>query len=721
MADRIVATTCKECSVRCGALVHVRDEKVVKITGNPDHPHSRGAFCIKGVHGPGAAREHPDRPLYPLRRTGERGAGKWERISWDAALEEIADRIGVVKQKYGALAVAGAVSNHFGSRGVAMSQLLRSIGSPNCMINQDMCQGCRYTAAMLTGVGAQSGNELARSRCILVVGKSPSDSSVVQWMHIKAAKKAGAKLIVIDPRRTQVARMADSWLRLKPGTDAALALSMIDVMFSENIYDREFVARWCIGTEALRERARQYEPRIAAEITGIPAAQIVEAARLFAREQPSSMVLGHGIDAQANGVQTAIAFHALYALTGSIDRAGSNRLPKQVSGFLDYGAIFNDPKLRMPLEIEEQIVGGKQFPLWSGPNAWGKVAHNPSLINAIITGNPYPVRALYVSGVNIVCTYPGMQNTIAALKSLDLLVVATDHITPTAEFADFILPKTNQLEEEDVGTDAGGPCISVVQRVFAPLGEVRTDVEIAIGLRDKLRARGLIQFDVMPWNNHRELIDFQLAGTGLKFDELCKKGFHEYPFVYEEYRSKGFKTPSKKIELSSERLKDAGHDALPDYHAPSYAQPEAGFDLILITGIRSMAFHHSRFRNHAWARKIQSAPELRIHPETAERSEIRNDDWVWVETPRGAGRALLKAKLTDEVPLNVVATGMGWWYPERAGADRGALIFNIDAAVSYGPPWDPISGSPEARNNACRITRAEPPELERHSVEASAG
>jgi thiosulfate reductase / polysulfide reductase chain A len=213
------------------------------------------------------------------------------------------------------------------------------------------------------------------------------------------------------------------------------------------------------------------------------------------------------------------------------------------------------------------------------------------------------------------------------------------------------------------GTDAGGPCISIVQRALPPLGEVKTDVEIAIGLRDKLRARGLIQFDLMPWNTHRELINFQLAGTELTFEDLCEQGFHKYPFVYEEYRTKGFKTASKKIELSSERLTEAGHDPLPDYHPPTYAMPEAGFDLILITGIRSMAFHHSRFRNHEWARKIQSAPELRIHPKTAEQSQIRNDDWVWVETPHGAGDTLLKAKLTDEVPMNVVATGYGLVVP----------------------------------------------------------
>ena len=711
MVTRVIASTCKECSVRCGSLIHVDGDRVVRITGNPAHPGSQGAFCVKGVKGPIVAREHPDRPLHPLRRVGGRGEGKWEAISWDQAFGEIAVRIGKVKAQYGGPAIAGAVSNHFVSRGVAMAQLLRAIGSPNYMINQDLCQGCRYTAAMLTGVSAQAANEMAKARCILVIGKSPSDSSVVQWMHIKAAKKAGATLIVVDPRKTQIARRAKHWLAPKPGTDAALALAMIDVIFEENLYDREFVEQYCTGTEDLRARARQYEPAVAEKITGIPAKDIRTAARAFATTKPACMVLGHGIDAQANGVKTTIAFHALLALTGNIDRPGTNRPAKTVAGFRDYFSIINDEKFRLPRAIESRIIGGDAYPLWCGPNSWSKSSHNPSLIEAMHTGRPYPVKALYVSGVNIVCTYPDIRNTIAALRQLDLLVVATDHITPTAELADYVLPKTTLLEEEDVSVDQSGPCISIVQRAVPPRGEAKTDIEIAVGLRDALKKHELLEFDLFPWNSHRDLIDFQLEGTGIAFDDLCEKGFQNIPFEYEDYRQKGFRTPSGKIEFSSTRLSDIGQDPLPEYKAPVYAQPAGEFNLVLLTGIRSMAYHHSRFRNHAWARKVQDAPELRISPRTAERLNVGEGDWVWVQTREAGDRTLLKAWVSDEMPEDVVATGMGWWFPEMAGSDRGALTFNIDAAIPYGPPWDPISGSPEARNTACKVVRAKPGEI----------
>lgn len=708
---RVLPSTCEECSTRCGSLIHLSDGEVVRISGNPAHPHSQGAFCVKGMNAPLASRVHPDRPIYPKRRTAERGGGQWEQISWNEAFAQISERLGEVKAKYGGPAIAGAVSSQLVNRGVAMSLLLRSLGSPNYMINQDLCQGGRLTAAKLTGMGGAPGIELKNARCILVVGKSPSDSNVVQWMHIKAAKRQGAKLIVIDPRRTQVAELADLWLQPNPGTDAALALAMVHVLFEQNLIDEEFVREWCSGAEELRERAQKYDPQSVSKIATVPANDIVSAAQMLANESPSSIVLGHGIDAHANNVGTAMSFYALGALTGNIGRVGTNQSAGRIPGFRDYVNVVNDAAFRMPADIEQKIIGGTEFPFWCGPESWAKSAHNPSVIKAINTGDPYPVRALYVSGVNIICTYPGMQETIKALKSLDLLVVATDHVTPTAEFADFLLPKTNLLEEEAVFFDRGGSCLSIIQQAVPPRGEAKTDFEIAIGLRDALSARGLIDFDLFPWNSHREFIDYQLHDTGLTFDELCKRGFHPHEIDRENYKKTGFGTPSKKIELSSSSLKAAGYDPLPEFQPPNYSERDDEFDLILMTGIRSMHFHHSRFRNQDWARRQQSAPELRIHPEAAARREIQEGDWVKIASPFGAGETFLRAMITDQVPPHVVATGMGWWFPEMPGPDRGASRFNIETSIPYGPPWDSISGSAEARNCACKVSRAEANEV----------
>ncbi len=708
MVVRVIPSTCSECLVRCGSLVHVEDDRVVKITGNPAHPASQGAFCMKGINGPISNRDNPARITHPLRRTGERGGGQWERISWDQAVGEIADRLAAVKAVHGGRAIAGAVANHAQSRGVAVRLLLRSLGSPNLMINQDLCHGCRATGSMLTGLGgngADAGTELAVARMILVVGKSPSESQVVEWSHLQHAVKNGARLMVVDPRRTHAARLAHTWLRVNPGTDVALALAMIHVIFSEDLYDHAFIAEFCIGAEELRARAADYAPQSVAELVGIPAESIIAAARAFATTRPACLMLGHGVDAQANGVQTTIAFQALLGLTGNIDKPGTNRLAKRLPGYVDNHSTH--PDLAIPRALEEQTIGAVEYPLWSGPTSWAKAAHNPSLLRAVLTGDPYPVRAMIISGANITCTYPDHDTTVAALTSLDLLVVASDQMTPTAELADYFLPKTTLLEEEDLIMDTGGPCVSLTQRILAPLGEARSDIDIAVALRAACAARGLVEYDALPWASHREFLSFMLEKTGVGLDDLRASGFHTVSVTRDSYRETGFRTPSGKFEFHSSRLVGLLDDVLPSYRAPVYATAQEGFDLTLLTGIRSMPYQNSRFRDAAWARRVQDAPELRIHPATAARRSIGADDWVWVQTRADLPRCLLKVRITDEVPEHIVATGMGWWYPEMSGPDRGASLFNIGTAVGYGPSFDPISGSAEARNTACRVTRAE--------------
>jgi len=713
MARNVVASTCTECLVHCGTLIHLEDGKVVKISGNPASPTSEGAVCIKGVQGPMANLDSPTRILHPMRRAGARGEGKWDRIGWDEAFAQIAERIGDVKTKHGGKAVAGAAATFTQSRGTATRLLLRAIGSPNFMINQDMCHGGRSTAGLLTGFGGSAGSELAKSRTILVVGKSPSESDIVEWVHIQAAKAAGATIIVIDPRRTHISRIADIWMTPKVGTDAVLALSMIDVMLRESLYDRAFVDEWCVGLDALRERASRYPPEIAAAISGVPADDIVRAARLFATQTPGSMVLGHGIDAHEAAVSTSVAFFSLLALTGNIDRAGSNRAGKALPGYKGgFGHFVQAPAFRIAPDLQDQILGGAQYPLWTGNESWTQTCHNPAVLQAIETGVPYPVRAMYVSGTNIACTYPDHDATVAALKSLDLLVVASDQMTPTGELADFFLPKTTLLEEEEVLIGQAEPCLEITQQIYAPRGKAKPDVEIVAGLYAALKARGLVDFEVFPWKNNEEFNRYVLKDTGVSLEELREKTFIKIPYGYEDYRKSGFKTPSGKFELAPQRLRDIGFDPLPDYRPEAAATDDEAYDLVLLTGVRTMALHHSRYLNHRWTRRVKTAPELTIHPTTAARHTVTTGDWVWVQTPESDNRALLRVKVSEDVPESIAATGMGWWYPELPGPHHGAATFNIGRAMAYGPHFDPVSGSPaRSRNTRCKIVAADPAEI----------
>ena len=703
--DRVVTSTCWECSAYCGSLITVNDAgRVSKIMPNPDNPLSRGAFCVKGMRGLPEWTYNPNRLLHPMRRVGERGSGEWERISWDAALDEIADRMAAIRVEHGPRSLVGAVSGAAFSRGPVMALLMRSLGSPNWMINQDLCGGCRAISDKVTGLGITNGDDIEHSATILVVGRNPVAADPVQWQEIKRAKQRGAKLVVIDPFRTQAAELADLWLAPRPGTDAAIALGMIQVMIAEGRYDAGFVAQWCHGFEALAERAAAFQPERVAALTGVPADQIVQAARFYA-DGPSSFVSGHGIDAASNGVQTFRAFHCLVAISGNVDRIGGNRRAKRPPGFLTYMDLLHDTRFRLPEEVERQTIGAERFPLWAGPKGWQTACHNSSLLEAMLTGSPYPVRGAYVSGVNIAVMYPDTRRTLAALRSLDFLCVAAHSMTPTAAVADIVLPKTTTLEEEEVALNPGGPAVTYTAAAIAPEGEARCDLTIAVGLLDRMRDRGAVTAELLPWRTKREFNTFLIGDSGVSFEALQRDGYAMFPYTIGDFLKEPFRTPSGRLELHSGVLASLGLDPLPDFVAPS-GDAGAEFPLLLQTGQREKTYHHSRFREQAWARKVSPDPLLHVHPVTAVDHGLLDGDWAWVEAAGGNGGCRLKVHVSDRTQPGMITTGIGWWRPEAPGPEFGALDVNVNAALSYQGAMDPVSGSVDTGAIPCRVRAA---------------
>ncbi|MEE8334240.1 MAG: molybdopterin-dependent oxidoreductase, partial [Alphaproteobacteria bacterium] len=685
-----------------------RDGRAVKLAPNKDHGSSHGAFCVKGARGLPELTYSPDRLLHPMKRAGARGEGKWTRISWDEALDTMTDRLLAVREQHGPTALCGAVSNAHFSRGVSLALLMRAQGSPNWMMNQDLCGGCRALSDKITGLGINGGEDIDNAACALVVGRNPYAADPIQWLSLKRAQARGGKIIVIDPARTPAADIADLWLRPRVGTDAAIALAMIRVMIAEDLHDRDFVENWTHGFDELRARADAYTPEHAESLTGVPAADIVAAARLYGAG-PSCFVSGHGIDASTAGVQTFRAFHCLVAISGNLDREGGNRRVKRPKNFINYIEVLHRPEFRLSGEVEQQTIGAERFPLWAGPEGWQTACHNPSVIEAILTGEPYPVRALYVTGVNIAVTYPDTQRTIRAFKSLDFLAVATHMMNPTAAYADIVLPKTTGLEDEEVSLETSGPCLSVVQPVHPPMGEARSDFDIATEIARRAEARGLTDARrFLPWESKREFNEFLLNGGPITMETLLEDGHASYPFEYGTHGKTGFPTKTGKVELRSERLASLGLNPLPDYTPPRAELDEDGdYPLLLLTGAREKTYHHSRFRDQDWARKVSPDPWAQVHPDTAAAMGLADGDWVRIETKRGDGACRLKVTVTDITLPGVVRTGMGWWYPEAPGPEFGALDVNINGALSYGAPWDPVSGSTDTRGLACRLTRLE--------------
>lgn len=684
---------------------------VTRIAPNPAHPASKGAFCVKGTR---AVREWTygeGRLRTPLRRVGPRGSAAFAPVTWDAALDEIADRLAAVRQQYGARAIAGATNGAFFSRGLMMALLMRSLGSPNWMVNQDLCGGCRAVADKMTGLAIAGGEDIDHTACALVAGRNPAVADPIQWMALKRAKQRGARIIVVDPFRTPAAEIADLWLRPRPATDTALALAMIRTLIVEHRYEPDFVDRWCHGFEALAEHVAPCTPAWAEQATGVPADDIVRAARWYA-EGPSCFVSGHGIDASSTGVQTFRAYFALVAIAGNVDRVGGNRRVKQPPGFKTNFTVLFDPAFRLPAEIEAERIGASAYPLWSGPLGYQMACHNPSVITAILTSEPYPVRALYASGANILLTYPDLDRTVAALRSLDLFVVAGQYLTPTAAWADFVLPKTTTLEEEEVSLHQGGPCVTYTAPSAVRCGEARPDTEIAAALIDRMAARNSLHANFLPWRTQAAFVEYQLAETNIDRAKLRQTGFYGFPYTQGDLETQTIATPSGKFELYSQEMARAGVDPLPMHIPPAHArEPErvqTDYPLVLQTGMREKTYHHSRFREQEWARKVSPDPVVYVHPATAAAYGIADGDWVTVTTPRASGTCRLRCKVSANTMEGVLTTGMGWWLPEAAAPWFGAHEVNINGAMSYSGPWDTSSGSADTRGIACRIVAVAP-------------
>jgi thiosulfate reductase/polysulfide reductase chain A len=707
----VVPSTCWECGAICGSLLTVKDGKVLKIGPNASHPASKGAFCVKGIRAAHEWTYQSSRLRNPLRRVGSRGSGKFATVSWADALDQMAEGFAEVRSEYGPFALVGAVSGAFFSRGLVMALLMRALGSPNWMINQDLCGGCRAVGEKMTGLDITCGEDIEHTTCAMIVGRNPAVADPIQWMALKRAKARGARIMVIDPFRTSAVDIADLWLRPRPGTDTAIAMAMIKVCIAEELYDREFVQKWCHGFEELKQRVSSCTPEWAEKQSGVTAADIVAAARMYG-EGPSCFVSGHGIDASSNGVQTFRAYNCLVGISGNIDRIGGNRRGKKPPGFKTYFDVLFDPAFRLPPDVEAERIGAKEFPLWSGPLGYQMACHNPSVIDAMLTRRPYPVRALFASGVNIAVTYPDTQRTIEALESLDLFVVAVQTMTPTAAWADLVLPKTTTIEEEQVHIHQGGPCVTYTRAGAKPDGDVKSDLEIALGLIERLAPRGVADARFIPWANQSEFNSYLLKGSGISFDDLKRDGFAAFPYRLGNFAEKPFVGPTGKVELFSENMASVGLDPLPAYGAPSYVLDRStvsdAFPLVLQTGLREKTYHHSRFREQAWARKVSPDPVVYIHPETAERFGVTEASWITVLTPGASGSCRLKAKLTTDTMIGVLTTGVGWWLPEAPAPHFGAREVNINAALTYSGRWDPASGSADTRGIACRIEKTCP-------------
>lgn len=566
------------------------------------------------------------------------------------------------------------------------------------------------------------------TRCALIFGMDPSKSVLRLWKSLMEAKKHGTKIIVADPRRTRTAELADLWLQLKPGTDVALLLSMINVVIEENLYDKEFVDKWCYGFEALKERVRDYSPEKAAAITWVPADKIREAARMVATNRPGISLHGMGtehLESQQEAIQARLI---LAGLVNNIDVKGGDYI---AGPSICVGEAELQGGKYLPPEQRKKQIGADRFKILSWPGRellweqnlkfWGSecayyaYAHAPSVMRAILTGKPYPVRAVITANSNPLVTFPNTKLVYKALKSLDLYVVKDFTVTASAQLADYVLPTASWLERPCAITGHGLDNKITLGEIALPpkvpgKHEYWTDYDFFRELGLKMG-----QAEYWPWEDLEAVFDYQISVLGMTLKQFMeqKNGVYSLPDEYEKHKKKGgFGTPTGKMEFSATILEKLGYDPLPAYVESSespISRPDLAkeFPLMLITGGRFQPYFHSEMRHIPSLRKRYPQPKMQIHPDTAAKLGIAEGDWVWIESPRGRVRQI--ATLFDGISPEVVHAQHGWWFPELPGEEpwlRGVWESNINVLTDDDPDHCNVrSGGWPLKSALCRVYR----------------
>jgi anaerobic selenocysteine-containing dehydrogenase len=698
---RKIRTICpfSPCPSSDGIVATVEEGRITRIEGDKKHPWSKGFACTKPRHDWGLLY-HPRRFKQPLLKTA---SGRKE-ITWKEAIEVAADRLGEVINRFGPLSICSTLPRP------PVALFTRTLGSPNEMTNQDLCQGTAETADPLTYGDVltiyRSAEDFRNSRCILLAGTNMPHSCGGQWQDILYAKKNGAKLIVVDPRRCEAAKTADLYLPIRPGTDGALALAMLHIVINENLYDTDFVKDYCLGFDQLRDHVQQYTPQWAAEVTTLSVEEIVQAARIYATEGPSSYRGNIGICQHSNSTQTARAFAALIAITGNIDVPGGNRLPEPPPvGFNVLQEALESA--RVPREVEERTLGAEQFPLWAGPEAVMRRPHNPTIIDAILTEKPYPIKAWVIMWANPVLTYASADKVKEALKRLEFMMVLAMTPSPTSDLADLILPLAHPYEHNGIRFSPYGNWVSAAPKIVEPPEGCREDYQIFYDIAERMVEKGYIEKNLIRWKNNDELMEASFAGSNVSYQDLCEKGPVIWERTYRKYVEQGFRTPSGKVELYSSRMERHGYEPLPTYkereESPVLLPRLAEKYPLYLTTRRSPEYALSRSSDYEWTRKVTPYPELHIHPTTAKERGIRNGDRVAIETPKASARHV--AKLTTDIRPDVVNGVFGWWLPEKETAEDGALETNVNRVMSYDPPYDPEIGINNVQGVMCNVRK----------------
>jgi anaerobic selenocysteine-containing dehydrogenase len=712
---REVLTTCKSCHGGCGVKVTVQDNAIIHIEGNPDSL-TNGTMCAKGL----SSIQHIDNPYrlrWPLKRVGAKGEGNWERISWDEALDTIEEKIKTAQAEFGpeSLAVSQGTGRGYNRY---IHRFARSTGTANVISPGYVCHSPRLGLyGLVTGYGRLYcdyhgwGGEFPKTQIMWAkqLEISSADSEMCNWF-IKSLDYC-KNLIVIDPRASAYATRATLWLQPRPGTDCAIAMAMMNVIFKEELWDKEFVDNWTFGFEELKERVAPMTPEKAAEISWVPKEKIIEAARLFAIDTPGCIQVGSSLERQANCGHTLRAITNLMGMVGNIEAPGS-----MVSWVLPDTGLIEDFFLELPLteEMRSKIIGVDQFKMGAA-----RTCNPDTMVKAILSGEA-PIKVWMSVGGQQIVHMANTKEVAEAIQKIDFMVHVDLFMGPMAEMADIVLPAAHWLELDDVYDMHPRFMIECHNKVIDPPEEAKPDAWIfnEIGKR------------VAPehwFETYEDMLDYQVRkGNEGKmkwkdFSEKLVSGCWGEDQTYYKYKTDywrkggGFPTQTGKFEFYSKALEEMGYDPLPVFVEPGespVSTPELfkEYPLVMSSGFRQPFYFLAQYRNIPWLRSFMEYPMAQINPETAAEYGVSDGDWIWIESPRGKIRQ--KARLFPGILKGMVMTTANWFYPEeKAEGFHGVFISNPNVLTSNNH-LDPMYGSPDLTCLLCRVWKCEESEMQ---------
>ncbi len=682
MTQKVEALTdCSLCYHSCGCRVTVEDGRAVKLEGLESHPLNHGKLCPKGE---GALENvySPERIRHPLKKVG----GVFRKISWDQALDEIAAKLQGLKEQFGPQ-VLGVFSGSIGVENLEMASLVQlfkaAFGSPNFFSVESVCYRMRIRTRQIT-FGKYPTEELD-SKLYVIWGHNPGHSDFPLELAMEENLNKGAKLVVIDPKRIKLADRADMYLQIRPGTDGALALAMMNVIIKEKLHDQEFIDKYTIGFDRLVPHVQKYTPEWAEQITWVKAEDIRKLARMFAGTKGAGIYQGTCTqDQTANGTQNSRAFAILQIITGNINVPGAWTISPRIA--------FGNAGIR----VEGDPIGSDKYPLffevWGRKSPYGVVTLVPESI-------PDKLKAFLVVGGNPLISMPDTNAFTEAFRKLDLLVVHDLFMTDTAREAHYVLPACSHLEKWGVAYTYNVchclPFLMLRKKCIEPYYDSWSEWKLLTELASRL---GLGEF--FPWKTEEELVAFELVPTGLSFDYLLNGKPEGDYYQQKEYGipSGQFPTPSKKIEIYSEALEKVGFDPLPTYLEPLRSPVSSTkavleeYPLILSTGIRSLYYTHSQHRGISELHEKSPEPFLEVGPLTAQQYGVKEGDGVEVKTNRG--KVKMKAHVDERVAEGVVLVPHGW-----TGEANVNLLTDVQCL-------EPIMGYPDMKSLMCSIRKA---------------